>query len=76
LHMEGARIAAAEGNTKPTEWALERIAEGKDRIVDPPAPTGPTGPPPSLSVGILLGGLVAAPTPRAALPDAIDGETA
>jgi hypothetical protein len=70
IHTRGAVIAASLGNTKPAEWALERIAEGKDRIVDPPAAQAAL-PPPTLNVGIMLGGM---PTPKA-LPVAVDGET-
>ena len=59
-HAVATIAAAAEGNAKPAQWALERIAEGDDRVVDPvaaeQAPSAPT-----FNLGFMLGGI---PTPQ------------
>jgi len=41
LHWMGAEIAAAKGDTRPTEWALQSVKEGKETVVDPPQKTAP-----------------------------------
>lgn len=37
LHIEGARIAALDGNTKPAEWALTHLKMGKEKPIIEPA---------------------------------------
>ncbi len=72
-HALATIAAAADGDAKPAQWALERIAEGEDRVVDPvkaeQAPAAPT-----FNMGFVLGGV---PMPVVALPPAVlDGEVA
>jgi hypothetical protein len=33
IHIQGARVAAASGNTKPAEWALKQIESQGQRVV-------------------------------------------
>lgn len=58
LHLSAAEVAAAEGDAGPAQWALERIAEGNDRVVDPPKGGGLQTP--SLRIGIAVAGVPAA----------------
>lgn len=59
--------AAAEGDAKPAQWALEHISEGADRVVEPEA-VAPPAAPPTFQVGFILGGI-----PQPAIPvQAID----
>lgn len=62
LHMLATEVAALKGDATPSQWALERIAEGGARVVDAPK-TGPTGP--GLRIGIAVGGV---PTQRSLPP--------
>lgn len=39
MHFEGAKIAAADGDTRPAEWALSQVKAGKETPVQPPAKT-------------------------------------
>lgn len=47
LHLEAARIAAADGDSKPSEWALTHVKAGKGQkpVAEPPAkaPSGGEG---------------------------------
>ena len=56
LHMLATEVAALKGDASPAQWALERIAEGADRVVDAPK-SGPSMP--SVQIGIALGGSIA-----------------
>jgi len=71
-HATAAVIAAAQGDAKPAQWALERIAEGEDRVIDAPKePTkgaGNTGP--VFNFGFKIGGM--GTSPASALP-AVEG---
>lgn len=71
-HMEAVTAAIADGDpkalavaVKASQWALERIADGADRVVDS-AKQAPTQP--SLQIGIAIGGVPQPP----ALPPAED----
>lgn len=69
LHFEAAEVAAKKGDAGPAQWALERIAEAGQHVVDTAkqAPQQPT-----LQIGIAIGGV---PQPGRALPAAsIDAE--
>lgn len=65
LHMVATEIAAMKGDAGPAQWALERIAEGGQRVVDAPKTGGPTGP--GLRIGIAVGGV-----PQRSLPPTVD----
>lgn len=65
--------AAAEGDAKPSQWALERIAEGEDRVVDPQVKEAAPPAPPTLSLGFVIGG-VPMQVQSAPAPAAIEGE--
>lgn len=54
LHMLATEKAALDGDAGPAQWALERIAEKGDRIVDTPKSAGVM---PSLQIGIQVGGV-------------------
>jgi hypothetical protein len=41
MHFAGATIAAAQGDTRPAEWALTQVKAGKETPVQPPAKTAP-----------------------------------
>lgn len=43
LHFLGAEIAALKGDTRPTEWALQSVKDGKATTVDPPIKALPVG---------------------------------
>ena len=58
LHTQAARVAAADGDAKPAEWALTHIAEGADRVVDAERAVPPG---PSVQIGIALGGIQKSP---------------
>ncbi len=66
LHYQAAMIAAEQGDAKPAQWALERLAEQGDRVVDAPQQGSSTAP--SLQIGIALGGLLKAGPEPVALP--------
>lgn len=55
-HLIATVNAAAKGDSRPAEWALERIEEGGERVVTPPAVAAPPALQP-LSIGIMLGGV-------------------
>lgn len=55
LHLEAAANAARKGKSAPIEWALERITEGGERIVDPPK--GAAISQGAVSIGIMVGGI-------------------
>lgn len=55
-HMTATTVAAQKGNAEPAQWALERIAEDGERIVDSPKAT-PTLQPAAVSIGIAIGGI-------------------
>lgn len=70
-HAAATVAAAAEGNAKPAQWALERIAEGEDRVVDLPAKEAPAAPA-QFNLGFVMGGIpMPATTPAV---KAIEGE--
>lgn len=54
-HAQATLVAAGKGDASPAEWALERIAEAGERIVDPPK--ADVGRPAAVSIGIQLGGM-------------------
>lgn len=58
LHLQAAINAAAEGDAKPAQWALEHIQEGNQRIVEREK-VGPGTP--SINIGFAIGGM---PTPK------------
>lgn len=58
LHWNAAVMAAMKGDAGPAQWAIERIAEGGQRIIDAPK-SGPAAP--TLQIGIALGGMPTAP---------------
>jgi hypothetical protein len=68
-HAIATMQAALDGDAKPAQWALERITEQGERIVDPAESEKPAAPP-TFNIGFSLGGV---PVP-AALPAAVDGE--
>lgn len=57
MHLQGAQIAAAKGDTRPAEWALSQVKAGKEGpVAEPPAKTAPeTGV--RVMIGIGLGNL-------------------
>jgi hypothetical protein len=63
LHHTASIIAASQGDAKPAQWALERIAESGERVVDPPA-VEKTMQLPQPAINILIGGV---PRPTHAL---------
>lgn len=58
MHLAAAGIAATAGDAKPAQWALERIQEGEQRVVEREK-AGPGQP--SIQIGIAVGGI---PQPR------------
>lgn len=58
LHWQASVMAAMKGDAGPAQWAIERIAEGGQRIIDAPK-SGPAAP--TLQIGIALGGMPTAP---------------
>lgn len=60
--------AALEGDAKPAQWALERIAEQGERIVDAPEAEKPQVAP-TFNIGFQIGGV-----PVKSLPAAVDGD--
>lgn len=58
LHWKASVMAALKGDAGPVQWAIERIAEGGQRIIDAPK-SGPAAP--TLQIGIALGGMPTAP---------------
>lgn len=74
LHVHAATVAAMAGDAKPAQWAIERIAEEGERIIDPPDDAKPSTVP-TFTLGFVVGGMPA-PRPVAALPAAapIDAE--
>lgn len=63
IHLAAAQVAAAGGDAKPAQWALEHIQEGEQRIVEREK-AGPGQP--AIQIGIAVGGL---PQPRGSLPE-------
>lgn len=55
-HATATIIAAQKGNAEPAQWALERIAEDGERVVDSPK-MAPTLQPAAVSIGIAIGGI-------------------
>lgn len=60
-HWAATTVAAALGDAKPAQWALERISEGEQRVVEKEK-AGSTSP--NITIGIALGGV---PQPKAAI---------
>ena len=60
-HWKAAQVAAEMGDAKPAQWALERISEGEQRIVEKEK-AGASAP--MVNIGIALGGV---PQPRGAI---------
>lgn len=56
MHAEAAAMAAARGDARPAEWALERIADGDARVVDS-VKQAPVQAPAAVNIGIVLGGV-------------------
>ncbi len=56
LHMEAARNAAAEGDSKPAEWALQHVKMTGKPVVDPPQKAD-TGAGVKIFLGIKVGGI-------------------
>jgi hypothetical protein len=70
-HAAATVVAAAQGDAKPAQWALERIAEGEDRIVDRDKNEGPSAP--TFNIGFNMGGV---PKQLAPAPvEVLDAET-
>lgn len=56
LHMAATRNAAADGDAKPAQWALERIAEEGVRVFDQPeVASAPKAT--AISIGFRIGGI-------------------
>jgi hypothetical protein len=53
-HWTATQVAAGQGDAKPAQWAMERIAEGEQRIVEKEK-AGASAP--SLQIGIAIGGM-------------------
>lgn len=70
-HAMATIAAAAEGNSKPAEWALTHIAEGEDRVVDPEKKET-TQVAPTFNLGFVLGGVPVALAPVPAPSAVID----
>jgi hypothetical protein len=75
LHAATVETAFANGDPKSlavaikgTQWALERISDGEDRVLDPVPRTLETGPKeaPSFKLGIIVGGVPQGPLPAIA----------
>lgn len=62
--------AAIEGDAKPAQWALDRIAEDGERIVDAPQAEAAVAPT-TFNIGFKMGGL---PEGVTVAPAAIEGE--
>jgi hypothetical protein len=60
------------GDAKPAQWALERIHEDGDRVIDPPK-AEETKAPATFNIGFKIGGL---PEGVVVNPLALDGEVA
>ena len=60
-HWNATKVAADLGDAKPAQWALERISEGEQRVVEKEK-AGSTSP--NITIGIKLGGI---PQPQAAI---------
>ena len=60
-HWNATKVAADMGDAKPAQWALERISEGEQRVVEKEK-AGATSP--NITIGIALGGI---PQPKAAI---------
>lgn len=73
LHMEAARNAAAKGDARPAEWALQNVTAAGKRLVQPAEKAA--GPDNSVKVfvGVKVHGL---PTPedQAVIVEAVKGE--
>lgn len=60
LHLTAAEIAAADGDARPAEWALQSIPGGKDEgpVATPPAKAGSVGEGGvKVFIGVKIGGL-------------------
>lgn len=58
MHLEGARNAAAKGDTRPAEWALTHVkTEGKTAVDPPVKDTAGAGQGLKVFLGINIGGL-------------------
>lgn len=55
-HMIATQQAAAEGDAKPAQWALENISVEGERAVDPPQKNLPPAAP-TFNIGFALGGM-------------------
>lgn len=64
--------AAIEGDAKPAQWALDRIAEEGERIIDAPQAEAAVAPT-TFNIGFKMGGL---PEGVTVAPLAIEGEVA
>lgn len=64
LHRKAAEKAAEMGNSKPTEWMLERIEAGGERVVE-----APSGPQQGSGIQIILAPIALGGTKHPALSD-------
>lgn len=55
-HEHATRRAAEQGDAKPAQWALERMAEGGERVFDAPD-AGQAMKPAAVRIGIRIGGI-------------------
>jgi hypothetical protein len=69
-HAAATAVAALAGDAKPAQWAMERIAEEGERIVDAPE-ENKVQQAPTFTLGFVVGGMPAVK----ALPPVIDAET-
>lgn len=69
-HAAATAVAALAGDAKPAQWAMERIAEDGERIVDAPE-ENKVQQAPTFTLGFVVGGMPAVK----ALPPVIDAET-
>lgn len=71
IHMEGAKMAALKGDTKPAEWALTTIKNGQAApVVEPPTKVAPGTGGVKVIVGVNLGGI----TPGAAPSNVVEAD--
>jgi hypothetical protein len=61
LHLTAAEVAAANGDARPAEWALQAVkGEKGERVVDPPKAENTGGGGIKILIGVNMGGLPAA----------------
>ncbi len=73
MHAHAAAVAALAGDAKPAQWAIERIAEEGERVIDPPDDVKPASVP-TFTLGFVVGGMPMARPVAALPPAAIEGE--